>query len=172
MLNIEVSQKALVLTKKERNTDIDFKIAYSNYYPSTAGVPGSTGLTAGILFPLKFSNKLKGEISMAEIRIQQARMLYNFAELKIKNEVTQAWVYYNNYCSQVDNFDDRLLEEAGIVRTGKIYSYQRGETSLLDVLNAQRTYNEIQTAYYETLFNKAAALVELEKAAGIWDIDF
>jgi cobalt-zinc-cadmium efflux system outer membrane protein len=38
-------------------------------------------------------------------------------------------------------------------------------------LNAQRTFNEIQSAYYEALFNRAAALVNLEKSAGIWDIN-
>lgn len=54
----------------------------------------------------------------------------------------------------------------------KIYSCQRGETSILEVLNAQRTYDDIHTTYYEALFNRAAALVELEKAAGIWDINF
>jgi outer membrane protein TolC len=60
---------------------------------------------------------------------------------------------------------------ASDVLNGKIYSYQRGETSLLEVLNAQRTFNEIQSAYYEALFNRAAALVNLEKSAGIWDIN-
>jgi cobalt-zinc-cadmium efflux system outer membrane protein len=65
-----------------------------------------------------------------------------------------------------------LLENAQSVRKGKIYSYNRGETSLLEVLNAQRTYNDIQQSYYETLFNRAVALVALEKAAGIWDISF
>jgi len=65
-----------------------------------------------------------------------------------------------------------MLEGAQNVRKGKIYSYDRGETSLLEVLNAQRTFNDIQQNYYETLFNRAVALVELEKAAGIWDINF
>ena len=53
---------------------------------------------------------------------------------------------------------------------GKIYSYDRGETSLLEVLNAQRTYDEVRTLYIETLYNSAASLVELETSAGIWDI--
>jgi len=54
----------------------------------------------------------------------------------------------------------------------KIASYQRGVTSLIEVLNTQRTYNEIQTTYYEALFKQAAALVDPEKAAGIGDIYF
>ena len=54
---------------------------------------------------------------------------------------------------------------------GKIYSYNRGEVSLLEVLDAQRTYDEVQAQYIETLFNYSSALVELERSAGIWDIE-
>ena len=42
--------------------------------------------------------------------------------------------------------------------------------TLLEVLNAQRTYDEVRTLYIETLYNYAASLVELETSAGIWDI--
>ncbi|MDD4114926.1 MAG: hypothetical protein PHG27_04910 [Massilibacteroides sp.] len=41
----------------------------------------------------------------------------------------------------------------------------------MEVLNAQRTYNEIQISYNETLYEYATALVQLERACGIWDID-
>ena len=54
---------------------------------------------------------------------------------------------------------------------GKIFSYNRGEVSLLEVLDAQRTYDEVQAQYIETLFNYSSALVELERSAGIWDIE-
>lgn len=172
LLNKEVAQKALRLTKKERNTDIDLKVGFSSNYLNDEGSPSSSGITAGIAMPLKFSNLYRGEIRMAEIRVQQADELYDHADLLIKNEVIQAWEYYMDYCRQVANFDNGLLGSAENVRKGKVYSYQRGETSLLEVLNAQRTYNEIQSRYYETLFYQAAALVELEKAAGIWDIEF
>ena len=46
----------------------------------------------------------------------------------------------------------------------------RRETPLLEVLNAQRTYDDLRTAYIETLYDHAAALVELERSAGIWDV--
>lgn len=171
LLNKDVSQKALILTKKGRNTDVDLKLGFSNLYLA-GGSSSSPGVYAGVALPLKFSNFNKGDLKMAELRVEQSERYYELAVLKIQNEVTQAWEYYNDYCRQVENFDNGLLENAENVRRGKIYSYQRGETSLLEVLNAQRTYNEIQTNYYETLFKQAAALIELEKAAGIWDITF
>lgn len=73
---------------------------------------------------------------------------------------------------QLFSFNDGILEEAKSILNGRIYSYKRGENSLLEVLDAQRTYNEIQQNYHDTLFRTAAALVELERAAGIWDISF
>jgi outer membrane protein, heavy metal efflux system len=172
ILNREVSQKNLILARKERNTDLDLKLGVSNSWFIGGASPTSTGITAGIAVPLKFSNFYRGELQIAQVRVQQSEALFNHAELQVRNEILQAWELYQDYCKQVENFDKGLLENAENVRKGKIYSYQRGETSLLDVLNAQRTYNDIQTTYYEALFNRAAALVELEKAAGIWDIYF
>jgi outer membrane protein, heavy metal efflux system len=172
LLNKDVSQKKLILSRKERNTDIDLKLGYSNSYFTDKTVPTSTGITAGIAVPLKFSNIYKGEVKMAEAMVQQAEELYKHAELQIETEISQAWELYQDYCKQLEHFNKGLLEDAENVKRGKIYSYQRGETSLLEVLNAQRTYNEIQSAYYEARFNQAAALVNLEKAAGIWDINF
>jgi cobalt-zinc-cadmium efflux system outer membrane protein len=169
--NKNVAQKALVLTRKGRNTDVDLKFGFSNLY-LVGDNSSSPGVYAGVALPLKFSNFNKGELKMAEFRVEQSERIYDQAELKIKNEVIQAWEYYKDYCRQVENFNNGLLEDAENVRKGKIYSYQRGETSLLEVLNAQRTYNDVQSAYYETLFNQAAALVQLERATGIWDINF
>ena len=63
-----------------------------------------------------------------------------------------------------------MLQQAKEVLDGKIYSYNRGEVSLLEILNAQRTYDDVQAQYIETLYNYNAALVELEKSAGMWDI--
>jgi cobalt-zinc-cadmium efflux system outer membrane protein len=63
-----------------------------------------------------------------------------------------------------------MLDNAQSILNGKIYSYERGETSRLEVLIAQQTYDDLQATYIETVYNSAAALVELEQSAGIWDI--
>ncbi len=170
--NKELANKALRLAKKERNIDVDVKLGLQNgYQPSISG-PTATALTAGIAIPLKFSNFYKGQVKLAQFQIAQSEDLYQKAELNIKSEIIQAMERYNALCKQVDSYNHGMLDGAQNVRKGKIYSYNRGETSLLEVLNSQRTFNDIQQSYYETLFNRAVALVELEKAAGIWDVDF
>jgi cobalt-zinc-cadmium efflux system outer membrane protein len=172
LCNKDVSQKNFELARKERNIDVDITAGFGNNLYKIPGVVSENAISGGIAIPLKFSNVYKGQIKMAKFQILQADDQYRQAELQIKTELSQAFERYYTYCRQVESFDNGLLEKARRVREGKIYSYSRGETSLLEVLNAQRVYNDTQSTYIETLYNRAAALVELEKAAGIWDINF
>jgi len=172
LYNKEVAHKVLRLAQKERNIDLDLTLGISNSSYIESYGPSFATVSAGVAIPLKFSNHYKGELKQAQFQISQSEVLYEKAELQIRTEIMQAMQNYQAACKQVESYDRGMLESAQIVRKGKIYSYSRGETSLLEVLNAQRTYNDIQQNYFETLFNRAVALVELEKAAGIWDINF
>ena len=172
LYNKDVARKAFLLAKRERNIDLGLNVGVENGYLPSGNGPAATTFSAGIAIPLKFSNYYKGELKQAKFQISQTELLYEKADLQIRTEIAQAIQKYQALCKQVDNFDHGLLDHAQRVRKGKIYSYNRGETSLLEVLNAQRTYNDMQQQYYETLFYRAVALVELEMAAGIWDISF
>lgn len=173
--NKNVSQDILKLTKANRVLDLGLSLGVESASVVTnivAPTPSSNSVSAGITIPLKFSNRYKGELKAAEYSVQQADVLYQQTELQIQIEVRKAWFNYLTLQKQVRQFNTGLLSDAQRLLDGKVYSYKRGETSLLEVLNAQRTYNETRLNYYETLYNCAAALVELEKTAGIWDINF
>jgi cobalt-zinc-cadmium efflux system outer membrane protein len=173
--NKNVSQDILKLAKANRVLDLGVNMGVESasvVSNTVAPTPSSNAITGGISIPLKFSNRNKGELKAAEFSVQQADVLYKQTELQIQIEVRKAWFNYLTTQKQVRQFNTGLLADAQRLLDGKAYSYKRGETSLLEVLNAQRTYNETQLNYYETLYNYAAALVELEKAAGIWDINF
>lgn len=170
--NITVQQNLLTLTKSERKADLDLRAGTSNTYLNNGiSSPIESQIYAGIAIPLKFSNINKGEIKIAQFQIEQVELVYKQAEIRIQNEVVQAYFQYKSLCRQVENYNHGLLEQSRTVLDGKVYSYSRGETSLLEVLNAQRTYNDLQTSYYETLYNCNAALVELERSIGTCNID-
>ena len=173
--NKNVSEDVLKLAKANRVLDLGLNMGVESTSVVTnivAPTPSSNTVSMGINIPLKFSNRYKGELKAAEYSVQQADVLYKQTELQIQTEVRKAWFNYLTTQKQVRQFNTGLLADAQRLLDGKIYSYKRGETTLLDVLNAQRTFNETQLNYYETLYNYAAALVELEKTAGIWDINF
>jgi cobalt-zinc-cadmium efflux system outer membrane protein len=173
--NKDVSKKMLQLAKANRVIDLGLTggMTYSSYVRNIiAPTPSFTQTGVGISIPLKFSNNRQGELKAAYYTTLQSEAQYRQVELQVQTEVTQAYFNYQAAQKQVQQFNTGLLTEAKIILDGKVYSYRRGETTLLEVLNAQRTYNEVQQNYYQTLFNYAAALVELERAAGIWDINF
>jgi cobalt-zinc-cadmium efflux system outer membrane protein len=69
-------------------------------------------------------------------------------------------------------YQQSALTDATAILEKKKYSYTRGETSLLEVLDAQRTANEVYQSYYEALYNANASLVELCRVVGIWDVEY
>jgi len=173
--NKEVSEKNLRLLKANRAFEISIEAGYS--YNSIvkneiAPAPAYNGLSAGISIPFKFSGFNKGSVEAADMAIKQSQAILNDTEIQITSEVIRA---YNNFVAQVkkvEHYNLGLVEDAGKILQGRIYSYQHGESGLLDVLNAQRTYIELQMNYVEALFEYTSALIEIERSAGIWDINF
>ncbi len=170
----EVSQNNLRLARANRAIDLGISIGgtYSSIVRNEiAPAPAFKGIMAGVSIPLKFSNTNKGELRAARFAAEQQERQYEAVQLQISAEVVQAYHQYMTACRQVEQFNTGLLQEAETIFQKKRYSYERGETSILEVLNAQRTHNEVQVSYNETLFTCAVALVELERACGIWDIE-
>jgi outer membrane protein, heavy metal efflux system len=171
--NNEVAEKYLNLLKAERafEFNIDAGYAYNSIVRNEiAPAPEHYGLSGGLSFPIKFSGLNRGEIRAAELALEQSRTRYDDAVLEITSEVMQAYNYYIAQNRKVENYNRGLIEDAGRILRGRIYSYQHGETGLLEVLNAQRTYTELQVNYIESLFEYTVAVIELERASGIWDL--
>lgn len=171
--NTIVAHKAVKVARRENIPDIDLSVEVgknARVKNEEAPAPPFTGVTVGVAFPLKFSAMNRGAVHAAKFKEQQTHLQYDQARLQVQTEVLQAYHQYQSLVEQVKHYENGMLQQAKEVLNGKIYSYNRGEVSLLEILNAQRTYDEVQAQYIETLYNYNAALVELEKSAGIWDI--
>lgn len=173
--NQTVSGQEVRLAQAERVVDLGLTLGVENnsfVRNAVAPTPGNTALKAGVSIPLKFSNKKDAALKSALYVQKQAELEYRDIELNLQKEIAQAFRTYSTKQKQIQQFENNMLQEAKEVLDGITYSYQRGASSLLEVLNAQRTYNETREAYVEARFDYAVALVELEKAVGIWDIEF
>lgn len=173
--NKNVSQSILKLTKAERTIDLGVSVGagYDAYVNNIiAPTPSVASVRGGITIPLKFSNNRSGDLHAAFLGVEQADREYKQTEIIIQQEVAQAYFAYQASLKQVQQFNTGLLSESKAILDGKIYSYERGETSLLEVLHAQRTYNEMQQNYFQIIFSQASTLVDLERVVGMWDINF
>ncbi|MEG2337144.1 MAG: TolC family protein, partial [Bacteroidales bacterium] len=148
--NIEIAQKAKTLAQRERGLEFDLALGY-NYNTEVrnelAPAPQFSGLTLGLSIPLKFSSANKGIVETAKLKINQAEAYFKQAQIQVQTEVIQRYNTYTSLSFQLERYNTGMLEKAKAVIEGKIYSYNRGETSLLEVLNAQRTYNDISMLY-------------------------
>lgn len=166
----EVTTREYRLTKAERRPNIGLSVSYERDW--NGFLPPARSATAGVSVPLTFSNMNKGAIKAAKFRITQSEIIEKDMELQIQAEITQAWFGYEAEKKKVAQFKSGMLEDSQKVLDGMVYKYKRGETNILDVLVAQRTYNEVRQEYLETMKGYVTSLVELEKSCGIWDIHF
>ncbi|WP_126652130.1 TolC family protein [Chryseobacterium aureum] len=173
--NTEVAKSQINLEKANRVIDLGISAGAERHTEATNEIAPSPTVNAvkmGISIPLKFSNRRNAGLKIAEMAHSQAEVEYKQIEQGIKAEVMQAYQQYAATQKQLRQFHNGMLSEAQTILEGIIYSYKRGESSILEVLNAQRTYNNVRKEYYQTLADNAVALIELERKAGIWDIHF
>ena len=161
------------LVRRERMPDIDLSLGVSlnsRVRNEEAPAPEYVGYTVGVGIPLPVSNLNRGEVVASRLAAQQAEVQTDIVRRQVQAEVIQAYNSYTSAISRLDNYNASVMASAQQVLEGKRYAYHRGETSLLDLINAQHTYNEIQQAYAECLHDCMSAWVELERSAGLWDI--
>ncbi|AYZ13591.1 TolC family protein [Chryseobacterium arthrosphaerae] len=173
--NTRVAKSQISLEKANRVLDLGISAGAEHHTEATNEIAPSPTVNAvklGFSIPLKFSNRRNAGLKIAEMAHSQAEVEYQQIEQGIRAEVMQAYQQYSATQKQVKQFHNGMLTEAKNILEGITYSYKRGESSILEVLNAQRTYNGIRKDYYQALADNAAALIELERRVGIWDIQF
>ncbi len=173
--NTQVAKSQISLEKANRKIDLGINAGAERHTEATNEIAPSPTVNAvklGLSIPLKFSNRRNAGLKIAEMAHSQAEIEYHQIEQGIQAEVMQAYQQYMATQKQVKQFHNGMLTEAKSILDGITYSYKRGESSILEVLNAQRTYNGVRKDYYQALADNATALIELERRAGIWDINF
>jgi len=172
--NKEISEKQLRLIRANRAFEFSLSAGLSHSTEvknEIAPAPAFNSYSGGISIPLKLSALNKGEVLAAREAVSQSETSLKDIQLQITTEVSQAWVAFKSSEKQMLHYKNGMIDEATQILDARTYAYQRGETGISDLLNAQRTFNEVMTDYYETLYQYAESLVNLEKAAGIWDIE-
>jgi cobalt-zinc-cadmium efflux system outer membrane protein len=163
------------LTRANRVPDVDIGVGvvHSTRITNTIDpAPPWNSLALTLSVPIPLSNINRGDLMAAKFGEAQADKTAEATELRAVTEVRQEFIRYNLACAAVSQYSGELLQDADTVLEAKLYSYRRGSASLLEVLDAQRANNDTYLAYFAALSEQAKALVGLEQAAAIWDIEF
>jgi len=155
------------------NVDVGAAVTHStDSENSIAPSPEFNSLGLTLSLPIPLWNRNEAAIATARYAAEQAHTQLQAAELKTEVQLRQAFTSYQSAVERVGNYQSGILKDADALLEAKRLSYQRGQSSLLELLDAQRTDNEVRSSHNSALADKAKALIELQRAAGIWDIQF
>jgi outer membrane protein, heavy metal efflux system len=144
---------------------VDYSIGAE--YRRQDGLAGR-GNSVGLFFssPLPFFNRNQGEIGRARAESQQVDMKLQNVELTVRNDVETAYSQFETARATLDKLEQVMLARARDVRQITEFSYQRGEASLIEFLDAQRAYNDTMQTYNEAKADYARSLFLLSSASG------
>lgn len=126
----------------------------------------SNSLGFSLSFALPVFNRNQGEIARARQEQRQAELRLRALRLSIAGEVDGAYQQLETARGLLGNIETRMLQRARDVRQITEYSYRRGEASLLELLDAQRAFNETMQGYNEARAEYARSLYLLDSVSG------
>lgn len=172
--DIQLAEKYIQLARANRKIDLGINLGIERNTQATniiAETPAFTAYQLGLSIPLNFSNRRSSELKIAKYENEIKKLNISQFKLEIENEVHEAYYEYMTQKRKTKAYEDDLNKRAKNVLNGKIYSYQRGEISLLEVINAQRTYNDVIADYYQSLYERTISFINLQRICGIWETE-
>jgi len=108
----------------------------------------------------------QGEIARTHYAITQSQELKTAAEETVMTDVATAYEAVKTGDQVVGLYQSGYLKQAQESRDISEYAYRRGAASLLDFLDAERSYRATQLAYRQALATDMLALEQLREAVG------
>lgn len=129
-------------------------------------VGSDVAVGANVSIPLFTHNKGFAAISQAEAQKDAAAALMRQVELQAVTDVEKAYLAYRSARRTLDIYNSTTLERAGKLKAIATVSYKEGASNLLELLDAQRTYNQTINSYNQARADYQMALWQLEQAIG------
>lgn len=143
----------------EGKVDVSFGVE-ARRQQGLAGRGNSLGLFFAVPLPIFARNQ--GEVERARQQNRAASAELGAVAREIKAEVDDAYMAYELARDLLSGFEGGLLEQSQSVLETVAYSYRRGEASLVQLIDAQRAYNETRAAYNDARAEYARALYTIE----------
>src|SRR5271168_2888257 len=117
-------------------------------------------------FQIPIFNRNQGEIARTNYVINQAQEQELAASDQVMSDVLTAYEGVRENDLVVTQFRGGYLDAAQQSRDITEYSYKRGAASLLDYLDAERSYRAVQLSYRQSLAAYLTAVEQLREAVG------
>ena len=147
------------LAKANGKVDVTGSLNYSH-------VNAISTVTFNISFPLPIFDRNQGEIARTRFAIAQAEQQKDAAQGQVMTDVRDAFEALQSTDRVARYYRSTYLDVSQKNRDISEYAYRRGAASLLDFLDAERSYRATQLAWRQTIAAYLTALEQLREAVG------
>ena len=158
-LGITAAQSQILLAKANAKVDVNGTYDFTH-------VSGENTASIFVNFELPIFNRNQGEIARTGYALTQAQQQQQAASDIVLSDVGNAYAAVRSNDEVLQLYTSGYLKQAQDSRDISEYAYKRGAASLLDFLDAERSYRSVQLAYRQALAAYMTALEQLKEAVG------
>ncbi len=156
---VRAAESQYALAKANGKVDPTGALTYTHVSNQNA-----MGITFSI--PLPIFDRNQGEIARTRYVMTAAQETAYAASDAVITDVNSAYEAFRGNKDVVELYTGGYLKQAQDSRDISEYAYRRGAASLLDYLDAERSYRATQLAYRQALANYLIAVEQLKEAVG------
>jgi cobalt-zinc-cadmium efflux system outer membrane protein len=123
-------------------------------------------LGTGLSVQLPVFNRNQGEIARTRSEVARARAAADTVRAQVIDDVEVAYVALRTSHERVDLYERMYLQAAHDSREIAEFAYRKGATSILDLLDAERTDRATRLAYRQALADELTRRAQLAAAMG------
>jgi cobalt-zinc-cadmium efflux system outer membrane protein len=158
-LGISAANSQYELAKANGKQDVTVSGNYSH-------VNAISAVTISVSVPLPIFDRNQGEIARTHVAMTQAQEQQAAARGQVLTDVKDAYEALQESDRVAQYFRSGYLDVSRKNRDISEYAYRRGAVTLLDFLDAERSFRATQLAYRQTLAAYLTALEQLREAVG------
>jgi len=158
-LGVTASQSQYELARANGKRDVNATALYTH-----VGAVNSASFFGNVQLPIFDRNQ--GEIVRTRYAITQSEELSSEQASLALTDVANAYEALRTNDQVVQLFESGYLKQAEESRDISLYAYQRGAASLIDYLDAERSYRATELSYRQALAGYMTSLEQLRQAIG------
>jgi outer membrane protein, heavy metal efflux system len=161
----ERAQASIDLARRQRFPDIAISAQYSQTGTGSNAISPPM-VTVGLSAPIPLLYQNQGEIAHAEADLYAQTVTRRKLEAQAVNDVASGYAAFTVSRRLVERMESTLLERAKRARDITELQYNAGSTSLIDFIDAERTFIATNFEYIQDLTAYWTAVYQLEAAVG------
>lgn len=160
--DLSQSKADLKLQKALRIPDPTFSFLVEHNPPGGGPPEDTAGI--GVSFPLPLWNWNRGEIKSAQAVVDKNALALAKAKAQAAADIANAQTEFHEASERLARYQNQILPKSQKVRESVAFAYEKGGSSLVDLLEAERADNDARLAAAQAMADATSALADLKAA--------